>query len=271
VFGVAWAEFQARRVNRGRDVNEGLGIRVMGDLPRLSGRAAKRPELMQAILTESIDSIRTSLIHTTTVQSPRVVMVTSAENTEGKTTVASQLAASLARSGRRTLLVDADVRNPAIHEVFDLPNEPGFSEALRGTIDRSAVIQPTHAPNLWLVPAGRCDMQSIQLLASPQLSNILKAWREEFEFVILDIGPVLQVADPLLIGQHVDAAILSAQCDISKMPNVYDACERLKSVGVVVLGAVVNGSCKRTPRGGRIMPLLTSQASETAEIDPEQN
>jgi polysaccharide biosynthesis transport protein len=265
IFGVAYAEFQSRRVNRGRDVNEGLGIRVMGDLPRLSGRAAKRPELMQAILTESIDSIRTSLIHTTAVQSPRIVMVTSADNSEGKTTVASQLAASLARSGRRTLLVDADVRNPAIHEVFDLPCEPGFSEALRGTIDRSAVIQPTHAPNLWLVPAGRCDMQSIQLLASAQLGAMLKAWREEFEFVIIDIGPVLQVADPLLIGQHVDAAILSAQCDISKMPNVYDACERLKSVGVVVLGAVVNGSCNRTSRRTRNMPLLTDGTAEPSE------
>jgi capsular exopolysaccharide synthesis family protein len=259
MFLVSYVEFKAGRLNSTREVNEGLGVRVLGHLPSLSGRAGRKMQsggdagALQALLMESIDSVRASLVHCTTVASPRVVLVTSAEQREGKTTVASQLAASLARAGRRTLLVDGDLRRPAAHLVFDVPQEPGFCEVLRGRVPRDAVVLPTQQPNLWIVPAGRCDMQSVQALAGEAAEKLLDAWRGDFDFVVLDSGPVLHVADAMLLGQHADVALLAAQRDVSRLPKVYEACERLNAVGVTVLGVVVNGVAARAA-GRSLMP-----------------
>jgi capsular exopolysaccharide synthesis family protein len=168
-------------------------------------------------------------------------MVSSSESQEGKTTVASQLAASLARAGRRTLLVDGDLRNPTSHIVFGLPLGPGFAEVLRGEAEREASIYPTAAQNLWLMPAGQMDAASAQAIAGETLVTLIRNLKEQYDYVVVDAPPVLKVADPLIFGQCMDAAVLSVRRDVSRIPNVHEACERLKSVGVKVLGAIVNG------------------------------
>ena len=249
LFGVALLEFQSRRLNSDRDIREGLGIRVIGHLPSLSGRAwrrladtsSKAGAHLQSLLTESVDSIRATLIHSNGSHPLQVVMVSSSDNQEGKTTVASQLAASLARAGRRTLLLDGDLRNPSAHVVFGLPLGPGFAEVLRGEAEREAAVYATPAPNLWLMPAGEFDASAVQAISGELLVSLIKSLKEQYDFVIVDAPPVLKVADPLILGQCVDAAVLSVRRDISRIPKVYEASERLRAVGVKVLGAIVNG------------------------------
>ncbi len=247
VVGIAFVEFQSRKLNGTEQVNDGLGIKVIGELPSLQGRKWRKlkngrgPAVLKALMAERIDGTRTALMHSNANQPPRVVMVTSADPHEGKTTTSSQLAASLARAGRRTLLVDADIRNPGLHRVFDMPLEPGLSELLRGDVERDAVVHPTRTANLWLLPAGRCDLRSVQALSTSYLGTSIAALCVQFDYVVIDSGPVLKVADSLLVGQHVDAVILSVLKDSSKVPNVYEACERLRSVGINVMGAVING------------------------------
>ncbi len=267
---VAVLEFQSRKVNSVKEVNDGLGIRVVGELPNIGGRAFRRvrggkgQNVLKALMAERIDGTRTALIHTTAIDPPRVVMVTSAEPHEGKTTTSTQLAASLARSGRRTLLIDADVRNPGAHRVFELPQEPGLCELLRNEADRDAVIHPTRTANLWLMPAGRCDLRSVQALSGSYLGSAIAALSVQFDYVIIDAGPVLKVADPLLVGQHVDAAVISVLKDVSKVPNVYEAVERLRSVGITVLGSVVNGVKDDVARHGMELLMAESPRHETA-------
>jgi len=271
VVSVAFIEFQARKVNSVSEVNDGLGIRVVGELPNVSGRVWRRirggkgPSVLKALMAERIDSTRTALIHTSSIDPPRVVMVTSADPHEGKTTTATQLAASLARSGRRTLLVDADIRNPGAHRVFALPQDPGLCEMLRGEADRDAVIHPTRTANLWLLPAGRCDLRSVQALSTSYLGTAIAALCVQFDYVVIDSGPVLKIADPLLIGQHVDAAIVSVLRDQSKVPHVYEACERLRSVGITVLGSVVNGVKDDAARHG--VELLMAETEHAAQAE----
>src|SRR5262249_37756301 len=84
-------------------------------------------------------------------------------------------------------------------------------------------------------------LRSVQSLSTSYLGTSIAALCVQFDYVVIDSGPVLKVADSLLVGQHVDAAILSVLKDASKVPNVYEACERLRSVGITVMGAVVNG------------------------------
>jgi len=270
LLAVAVLEFQSRKVNSVKEVNDGLGIRVVGELPNIGGRAFRRvrggkgQNVLKALMAERIDGTRTALIHTTAIDPPRVVMVTSAEPHEGKTTTSTQLAASLARSGRRTLLIDADIRSPGAHRVFELPQDPGLCELLRNEADRDAVIHPTRTANLWLMPAGRCDLRSVQALSGSYLGSTIAALSVQFDYVIIDAGPVLKVADPLLVGQHVDAAMISVLKDVSKVPNVYDAVERLRSVGITVLGSVVNGVKDDVARHGMELLMAESPKRETA-------
>jgi capsular exopolysaccharide synthesis family protein len=266
LLGFAYREFLDRRVLSANQISEGLGVRVMGSLPDLSNKARKRlagrsgdgAALITGLMSESIDSVRTMLLHGVRSKNTQVILVTSALEQEGKSTVASQLAASLARCGKRTLLVDGDLRRPAAHLLFDMPNDIGLSEVLRGEAELEEAVQPTQAPDLWLLPAGKCDLQSVQSLAAQKAREVCEKLRARFDFIILDSGPVLAYADTMLLGQIVDAAILSVLRDVSRAPKVYEAYEKLVSVNVDVLGAVVGGEATYTPR--RRLPLAVNHS-----------
>ncbi|MEM6328893.1 MAG: polysaccharide biosynthesis tyrosine autokinase [Planctomycetota bacterium] len=241
-FGIAYMEFRGRRLNGPEQVDEGLGIRVIGTLPSLSGRTKLDPNSpVVAQLTESIDSVRTALMHESTSSRRQLVMVTSAAEREGRTTVASQLAASLARAGRRTLLVDGDLRRPALHTLFDMPLEDGLCEVLRAETDVADVINPTHAEGLWLMTAGYCDADAVHALATDQAQPIFEKLRADYDFIIIDGAPVLGLSDSLLFGQHCDGAIMSVLRDYTNVPKIHQSSELLRSVGIQLMGAVVNG------------------------------
>jgi capsular exopolysaccharide synthesis family protein len=240
--GIGYLEFRHRKLNVPNEVDEGLGIRVVGTLPGLSSRKALDPSHpIVAQLTESIDGVRTILMHDSSSKRRQVVLVTSPATMEGRTTVASQLAASLARAGRRTLLVDGDLRRPALHALFDVPLEDGLSEVLRAEVDVSDVIRPTHAEGLWLLTAGYCDIDAIHALATEQMQPVFDKLRGEYDFIIIDGAPVLGMSDALIFGQYSDGAILSVRRDQSQMPKIHQAAELLRGVGIRIIGAVVNG------------------------------
>jgi capsular exopolysaccharide synthesis family protein len=154
--------------------------------------------------------------------------------------------ASLARAWRKTLLIDCDLRNPAAHQLFDLPLEPGLSEILRGEVELDDVVRPTPISRLWLMPAGKWDSHAVQALAQEQMRDFFGRLKDQYDFIIVDACPVLAVADSLLIGQHTDAALLSIMRDVSRMPTVYAAQQRLSALGIRMLGAVVIGEKTET-------------------------
>lgn len=247
VLGVAWCEFMARRIHGPDEVVNGLAMRVVGAVPALPDprRRSAHPEeeeLYRHNLIESIDAIRTMLLRNADTEGIRVVMVTSAVGGEGKTTLASNLAMSLARAGRRTLLMDCDLRQPAAHQLFEQTLQPGFSEVVLGEVELPDAVRPTTTdPNLHLLPAGHWDREVIQGLAKNGIESIFEKLKAEFDFVIVDSHPVLPATDSLLIGQHVDAVIVSLMRDVSQMHHVYNACQQLATLGIRVFGSVVNG------------------------------
>jgi polysaccharide biosynthesis transport protein len=251
-------EYKAHRLNSGGELSSRTGLRVLGTVPNLEALSRAKglngAAAMQGILAESVDNFRTILLQQSRADAPKVIMVTSAGDREGKTTVASHLAASLARSGRRTLLVDGDLRAPTIHAMFSAALEPGVCEMLRGEADLEAVIQPTQVDGLMLIAAGQCDYHAIAALSKAPLKEVLQKAREQFEFVIIDAAPVLTYADSLLLGSHVDAAVLSVRRDVSQMHKVHEAQERMESVGIRVLGAVVNGITETSRRPAYALP-----------------
>lgn len=247
---VAFLEFRARRLDSAEEVVRGLGLNIVGSLPaaprrfggRLMSSGATTTADWQYLLAESVDSARTLLLRVAETTGTRVVMITSASSGEGKTSLATHLAASLARAGHKTLLIDGDLRKPAAHHIFDLPLVPGLSEFLRGEVDLALAVRPTHAPGLWLLPAGACDGGAIQLLAGGAFQGLLGRLKPEYEFIVLDSCPVLAAADALILAQHVDGILLSLLHEVSRLPRVYAACQRLSMLSAPMLGAVINGT-----------------------------
>ena len=170
-----------------------------------------------------------------------MILVTSAVEHEGKTTFAAQLAASLARSGKRTLLLDGDLRHPNAHLALGLDLRAGLPELLRGEISPDEAVQPTAIDGLFAITGGVCDYAAITALSRPETAALLKSLRDSFDHVVIDAGPVLAFADVLLLGQLSDLAIVATMRDVSRMPQVTSAVDRLRSVGIRVLGTVVNG------------------------------
>jgi polysaccharide biosynthesis transport protein len=249
LLGVSFWEYRARRINSADEVVHGLGLRLMGTLPAIPSRPRRaalpgRPERERGwdeVLVESINAIRTILLHASRTEALQVVMVTSAQKGEGKTSLSVHLAASLARAGYKTLLIDGDLRSPAAHRLFDMAVEPGLAEYLRGDV-AGDLARPTPIDGLWLIPAGASDPRAMQALALEAVGDLFARARADYDFVIVDTAPVLPVADTLLLSRHVDAVVFSILRDVSRIPKVYAAYERLKVLGVRLLGAVVTGT-----------------------------
>ncbi|MGH7227139.1 MAG: CpsD/CapB family tyrosine-protein kinase, partial [Gemmataceae bacterium] len=231
--GVGLLEFRNRRVYASADVPRGLGLNVLGSVPAELDR--------QTVLAEAVDGIRTQLLHVARQEGRRVVMVTSAIAGEGKTSLSCQLAASLARGGQKTLLIDGDLRHPSVHGRFDLPAQPGFAEALRGESDAVQLVQPTNVDGLAILAAGRCDRSAIQALGRDDAKKLLERLKGDYDFLVVDACPVLPVADALVLGQHVDAVVLAVLRNYSCLPSVYEAQRRLGALDIAMLGAVVLG------------------------------
>ena len=238
---VAFLEWRSRRVDSVDQIVNELGIRVIGTIPAFPSKASLRSgdaaqsQNWRFILNESVNSARTMLLHAAKTQDMQVLMVSSAMQGEGKTSLASQLATSMATAGLRTLILDGDLRNPSMHKLFDAPLTPGCSEILCQEIDVSEAVQPTAVANLWLIPAGQCSNRVIASLAQGHpLETLFNRLRGQFDFIVVDSCPVLPVADALLIGQHVDGVLMSIMQDISQLPKVQIAAEKMMQLNIPI-------------------------------------
>jgi capsular exopolysaccharide synthesis family protein len=272
LFAIAFAEFRSRRVQTVDEVVHGLGLQLLGTVPapprrswrRVFGSDADPDPEWESLLTESLDAARTLFLHTAQVGSIQTLMVSSAVSSEGKTTFATQLAASLARAGRKTVLIDADLRSPAVHRLFDLPRAEGLAEVLTGTADLPDVLKPTQLDHLFLLTAGENSGEAVPALAQGGLQMVIQHLRLQFEFIIVDSAPVLPVADSLLVGQHVDAVILTVLREVSQMPKVHAAHQRLANLRIRVLGAVV---CGMQPDLGEADYRYAAEPEEAAPVE----
>jgi polysaccharide biosynthesis transport protein len=244
---ILW-DARAKRINSATDVAQRLRLPVLGWMPlippriiRRLGSPSKRSQTWHMRLTESVDGIAARVLRKADTEQCRVIMVSSAAGGEGKTTLATQLAMSLARAGRQTVLVDFDLRRPAFDEVFGLPLEPGVCEALRQQDSVSAIVHQVVAENLAVLTAGRWDRTALATLSNGAAAAMFKQLREDYDFVVVDTSPILPVADARFVSQHVDSVVLSVFRDISEVPKIEAACEILAAFGANNVEAVVTG------------------------------
>lgn len=264
-------EYLDDRVRTTERAVEGLGLPVLGAIVRFRGRKKlgyperliTHPE-MPNVTAESYRAVRTKLLFSRggNGREKSVYIVTSAGPMEGKSTTASNLAVCLAQAGLRVVLIDADLRRPKIHEIFNLPNKAGLTTLLhaspslvRSVIGGEATIegpdavnlkqslQATHVPNLRVMTSGFIPANPAEVLGSLVMQRCIDAFRASanVDLVIIDTPPVLVVADSSLLAGSVRAdTILIVDAQRTRMASALKAKEQLESVGTDIVGVVLN-------------------------------
>jgi polysaccharide biosynthesis transport protein len=239
-FGVIAYESRVRRAMSVTDIQKATLGPILGAIPAVH-TATDQPTPELALAEEAIEKTRANLMQQFSRPGGKIVLVTSALLDEGRTFLARELALSFARAGSQTLLVDFDLRNPSLHEPFEVPNEVGFCELLTGEADL-----PTAArilPNgIALLPAGAWADTVRQYLSADRIATVLGELRARFDVVVVNAHPVLAVAETALAGRAADAIVLTCEKYESRLPLISRAQEKIaglapEAFGVVVLGA----------------------------------
>jgi len=186
-----------------------------------------------------LQGLRTNLILTPELEAGHTLLVTSPEPSEGKTTSAANIAASLAGLKQRVLLIDADLRRRGLHEMFGKDLEPGLADVLTGKTS-SIDLDETDIPGLWLMTAGSTSGNPTDLLATPRFARLIENLRAHFDWIVLDSPPILAVADPCVISRVASGVLLVVDCGRTSRQVATAAIERLAAVRAPLIGAMLN-------------------------------
>jgi capsular exopolysaccharide synthesis family protein len=202
-------------------------------------------ERKNSALAESIHATLTSILYAGPAgQFPQVLVFSSPAPSEGKTTISSSLAVALAHIHKRVLLVDADLRRPRLHQIFDVDNDKGMVDLLRrtepiqGSLDGH--VRATAIPNLSVMPAGHSGAGDPTLLHSARLGEIVRTCRGLYDVVIVDTPPMMTMADARVIARHADGVVLVVRATRTSRDSLRDAYRRFSEDGSRVLGAILN-------------------------------
>lgn len=240
------------------EISEQLGAQVLTLVRKMptsenGGFAAVQVHLApESVESEAFRTARTALA--LSGQETECLAVTSAEPSDGKTIVITNLAVSFAQAGKRTLLIDCDLRRPGLTKLLDLRGEAGISDILRGADDVGEMarqrVKSTEVENLDVISAGPRPSNPLELLSSSRFTDLV-AWAETaYEQVLIDGPPTLAASDSSIIGRNADGIILVVQAEKNHRRKVLRAVENLRAVKVNLLGVVVNGP-KAGTRGDR--------------------
>jgi capsular exopolysaccharide synthesis family protein len=189
--------------------------------------------------SEAYRIVRTNLVYAPAKLPPNVIVVTSANPGEGKTTATANLGVALAQAGKETLIVDGDLRRPSLHELFRTRNPEGLSSVLTGEREPREVWQQP-IPGLKLLTAGRLASGPTELLGSRGLAEFLRQARTEFQYVLVDTPHVGQRSDSVLLAANADGVLLVLDPRRTPKRSLRRALHDLGGVGAEVLGLVVN-------------------------------
>lgn len=214
------------------------------EIPSLAGETAYTPGMLQNAPRSPIGAayrmLQANLMFLSSDKQIKVVVVTSSVPQEGKSTVSANLAASMAQSGRRVLLVDADLLRPTQHQIWEIPNQSGLSNLLVGQVEFPAVVKEA-LNNLHVLTAGAIPPNPVALLESQRMATLTKMFAENYDFIIIDTPAVNVDAIAPILGKMADGILLVVRPGVVDSANATIAKEFLAQSGQHVLGQVING------------------------------
>lgn len=224
------------------DVEDVAQTGVLGVLPASKDLGSERGEARQPKAfheREALRKLRTNLRFVDVDNQPRSIVITSANQGEGKSTVASNLATVLAESGEQVVLVDADLRRSAVARAFDLDDSVGLTEVLAGTIPLADALQTTEVPGLQILAGGATPPNPSELLGSHRMEALITELATK-HFIVLDAPPLLPVTDAALLSRGADGAVLVVAAGKTHKEALERAASSLRVVDGKVLGAIIN-------------------------------
>ena len=239
---VFFFEYLDNRIKSPQELRATLSVPFLGMVPAV-------PDQHQALITEgvpanfaeSIRSIRTNVLFSSAEEGAHIVVITSAGPGEGKSVVSSNLAVSLAQAGQRVLLIDADMRRPRVHEIFDLPQEPGLSNLLVGDCKPSEAVRKWKTvQGLCVLSAGMIPPNPAELLGSKRFEEYVSTLGEHFDWVLVDSPPVLAVSDAAVVANGASGVVFVVGADQTSRQAAREAIHQLQSAHARVIGAVLN-------------------------------
>lgn len=231
------------KVNNVSDLEGVFGQTVMGVLPTVSNEKegillVENPE---STYVEALRALRTGVLLSQSGAPPKTILVTSSLASEGKSTSAVNLAAALAQTRRRTLLVDTDLRRGTLRRRLRLPKPEGLSNLLAGQVETPEIQPLNEIPNLYVLTAGSKTPNPSELLGSKAMQEWLERWTAEYDFVVLDSAPVLPVTDSVPLNTLVDITLLLARVGVTEIPQIARSYNMLARGGKHFVGLVLNG------------------------------
>ena len=219
---------------------------------------AKQPDLItltdpRSPAAEAYHTLRTNLTFAALDKPIETLVVTSIAPGEGKSTVLANLAVTLAQGERRTILVDADLRRPDLHEIFGVPNDRGLTTMI---VEETALDAPplidVGVDNLWLVPSGPLPPNPADILGSRKMEQTITALkaRGRADIILFGAPPIIAVTDAIVLGTKVDGVLLIVSAGRTRREHVQRARELLERVHVRIVGAVLNNAPRDVTLGG---------------------
>ena len=200
-----------------------------------------------SVISEEFRTLRTNIQFSMVDKKFTTLMFTSASPGEGKTTVASNVAVVFASQGKKVLLIDADMRNPSVHQLFNLLNHKGLTDLLTG--DNSSIqdiVHQTMIKNLFVLTCGIIPPNPSELLASNRMNQLMDNLKDHFDLILFDLPPILAVTDAQVMANKTDGTIFVIRNGVAEKNNLYKAKELLEHVHANVIGVVYNDKKRST-------------------------
>lgn len=252
------------------DVEHKLRLPLLGVVPK---SADKNPDVdlldPKSPVSEAYNSLRGALLYSTSAGLPQIMLVTSAQPSEGKTTSAYAIAAGLARMGRKTVLVDADMRRPSIHRRIGYNNTRGLSTLLTTGDPVASAVQPSGHADFALLPSGPVPPSPTELLSSTRMEHIAEELARTYDVVIIDSPPILGLADLPVLSALADGVIFVVESDRGRRGSLKTALRRLRAMRPVLLGAVLT-KFDPTRSGNRYSEYYGYQYYQYKSRDPAE-
>jgi tyrosine-protein kinase Etk/Wzc len=261
------------RVRHPRDIERMLGAPVLGMIPKIQELQRVKGAQTRSFIAEEFRLIRTQLLFNDTSLAYKTICITSPSAGDGKTSLAVNLAISLARGGRRVLLVDADLRKPDVHRIFNISEAPGLGELMQRTADAAAAIRRSDIEMLDVLPAGRPLARPCELLSSPQTRALLEALGEPYDYVILDSAPLLPVSDTQVLLAIVDGVICAfgPDCESDALAMTEEILKRGRASLIGIIANQVRYRQSTSYYRGRAAYAGYYGRPSPAEAPPESN
>jgi polysaccharide biosynthesis transport protein len=221
-----------------------------GETAEASAKAANESEIKamelityyapESYFSENYRSIRTAFLLSSARPRRKAMIVSSPLPHEGKSAYASNFAVTLAQNNKKVLIMDADLRNPRQHRIFDVKNVRGLTNYLSGGSELESLIKKTEVPNLFLVNSGPVPPNPVELLGSEKMGQLLVRLEEVFDYVVIDSPPLLSVSDAFVVAPHADGVILIVWSGKTRRESLRLAKEKLDLMNVPTFGVVIN-------------------------------